>query len=313
MFSQKSRRNERPPSAPSKAMSGNRGARSDVESCSSHRKAASCSGPTNDRSRASYAAKARVKSPRLGANALSDAKRLPEIGCCRAGDIRGIAAKEWAPHPNLSSSRGVSEQSPTERRGDPIRDEDHSRAARTCQFRSRMPTPTGERSSSSRNQRLTRTAGGLLRGRCSLAMPGTRRVNVRADSADSRALGQMADVLIARWRGSRACSTCCGTSSSPWSAVARRRKYISCSSGSARRRRGLVHAALPLHVPFRSGRAQFVPTMMLTWWDAVRAVWPVLVGMFRLVGVALDGRWRSVLRGEARVEVIRRSRSCPSR
>ena len=25
-------------------------------------------------------------------------------------------------------------------------------------------------------------------------------------------------------------------------------------------------------LPFRSGRAQFIPTMMLTWWDAVRAV-----------------------------------------
>src|SRR5438132_647471 len=39
--------------------------------------------------------------------------------------------------------------------------------------------------------------------------------------------------------------------------------------------------------PFRSGRAQFIPTMMLTWWDAVRAVWLYGVGMFRLVGVAL--------------------------
>ena len=39
--------------------------------------------------------------------------------------------------------------------------------------------------------------------------------------------------------------------------------------------------------PFRSGRAQFIPTMMLTWWDAVRAVWLFWVGMFRFVGVAL--------------------------
>jgi hypothetical protein len=38
---------------------------------------------------------------------------------------------------------------------------------------------------------------------------------------------------------------------------------------------------------FRSGRAQFIPTMMLTWWDAVRAVWLYWVGMFRFVGVAL--------------------------
>ena len=31
-------------------------------------------------------------------------------------------------------------------------------------------------------------------------------------------------------------------------------------------------------LPFRSGRAQFIPTMMLTWWDAVRAVWLYWVG-----------------------------------
>ena len=40
-------------------------------------------------------------------------------------------------------------------------------------------------------------------------------------------------------------------------------------------------------LPFRSGRAHFIPTMMLTWWDAVRAVWLYWVGMFRFVGVAL--------------------------
>jgi len=40
-------------------------------------------------------------------------------------------------------------------------------------------------------------------------------------------------------------------------------------------------------LPFRSGRVQFIPTMMLTWWDAVRAVWLYWVGMFRFVGVAL--------------------------
>src|SRR5438067_6067950 len=39
--------------------------------------------------------------------------------------------------------------------------------------------------------------------------------------------------------------------------------------------------------PFRSGRVHFIPTMMLTWWDAVRAVWLFWVGMFRFVGVAL--------------------------
>jgi len=40
-------------------------------------------------------------------------------------------------------------------------------------------------------------------------------------------------------------------------------------------------------LPFRSGRAHFIPTMMLTWWDAVRAVWLYWVGMFRFVGVAI--------------------------
>jgi hypothetical protein len=40
-------------------------------------------------------------------------------------------------------------------------------------------------------------------------------------------------------------------------------------------------------LPFRSGRVHFVPTMMLTWWDAVRAVWLYWVGMFRFVGVAI--------------------------
>ncbi|TMQ19874.1 MAG: hypothetical protein E6K82_18175 [Candidatus Rokuibacteriota bacterium] len=40
-------------------------------------------------------------------------------------------------------------------------------------------------------------------------------------------------------------------------------------------------------LPFRSGRVQFIPTMMLTWWDGVRAVWLYWAGMFRFVGVAL--------------------------
>src|SRR5438105_14913957 len=40
-------------------------------------------------------------------------------------------------------------------------------------------------------------------------------------------------------------------------------------------------------LPFRSGRAQFIPTMMLTWWDAGRAIWLYWVGMFRFVAVVL--------------------------
>src|SRR5260370_13826695 len=39
--------------------------------------------------------------------------------------------------------------------------------------------------------------------------------------------------------------------------------------------------------PFRSGRAQFIPTMMLTWWDAVRAVWLYWARMFLFVVAAL--------------------------
>lgn len=40
-------------------------------------------------------------------------------------------------------------------------------------------------------------------------------------------------------------------------------------------------------LPFRSARAQFIPTLMLTWWDALHAVWLFWVGMFRFAGVAL--------------------------
>jgi hypothetical protein len=39
--------------------------------------------------------------------------------------------------------------------------------------------------------------------------------------------------------------------------------------------------------PFRSARVQFIPTLMMTWWDAVHAVWAYWVGMFRFVWVAL--------------------------
>src|SRR5512132_912774 len=40
-------------------------------------------------------------------------------------------------------------------------------------------------------------------------------------------------------------------------------------------------------LPFRSGRVQFIPTMMLTWWDAVRAVWLLCNGLSRRVAVPL--------------------------
>src|SRR3989442_5655181 len=40
-------------------------------------------------------------------------------------------------------------------------------------------------------------------------------------------------------------------------------------------------------LPFRSGRVQFIPTMMLTLWDAMRAVWLYWEGMFLFVWAAL--------------------------
>jgi hypothetical protein len=38
-------------------------------------------------------------------------------------------------------------------------------------------------------------------------------------------------------------------------------------------------------LPFRSGRVRFASTMLLTWWDAARAVWLYWVGLFRCAGV----------------------------
>jgi hypothetical protein len=47
--------------------------------------------------------------------------------------------------------------------------------------------------------------------------------------------------------------------------------------------------------PFRSGRLQFVSALLLTWWDAARAVWLYWMGLVRLVAV-LAG-WVVVLAG----------------
>lgn len=38
-------------------------------------------------------------------------------------------------------------------------------------------------------------------------------------------------------------------------------------------------------LPFRSGRLQFVSALLLTWWDAARAVWLYWMGLVRLVAV----------------------------
>ncbi len=40
-------------------------------------------------------------------------------------------------------------------------------------------------------------------------------------------------------------------------------------------------------VPFRSNRIGFAATMLVTWWDAARAVWQYWVGLLRLALVAL--------------------------
>ena len=40
-------------------------------------------------------------------------------------------------------------------------------------------------------------------------------------------------------------------------------------------------------VPFRNGRVHFVSALLLTWWDAARAVWLYWTGLVRFVGVAL--------------------------
>ena len=48
-------------------------------------------------------------------------------------------------------------------------------------------------------------------------------------------------------------------------------------------------------VPFRSGRLQFVSALLLTWWDAARAVWLYWMGLVRLVMVICG--WLLVLAG----------------
>src|SRR3989442_2698097 len=40
-------------------------------------------------------------------------------------------------------------------------------------------------------------------------------------------------------------------------------------------------------LPFRNGRVHFVSALLLTWWDAARAVWLYWMGLVRCVGVAL--------------------------
>jgi hypothetical protein len=42
-------------------------------------------------------------------------------------------------------------------------------------------------------------------------------------------------------------------------------------------------------LPFRNGRVHFVSALLLTWWDAARAVWLYWVGLARCAGVVLGG------------------------
>jgi hypothetical protein len=48
-------------------------------------------------------------------------------------------------------------------------------------------------------------------------------------------------------------------------------------------------------IPFRSGRLQFASALLLTWWDAARAVWLYWMGLVRLVTVTFG--WLVVLAG----------------
>jgi hypothetical protein len=48
-------------------------------------------------------------------------------------------------------------------------------------------------------------------------------------------------------------------------------------------------------IPFRSGRLQFVSALLLTWWDAARAVWLYWMGLVRLVAVVMG--WIAVFAG----------------
>jgi hypothetical protein len=48
-------------------------------------------------------------------------------------------------------------------------------------------------------------------------------------------------------------------------------------------------------IAFRTGRLQFVSALLLTWWDAARAVWLYWMGLVRLVAVVVG--WIAVLAG----------------
>ena len=80
-------------------------------------------------------------------------------------------------------------------------------------------------------------------------------------------------------------------SPSPWVAAA---KYVLLLFPAALGLVAIWCTQLSIYtVPFRSGRLQFVSALLLTWWDAARAVWLYWMGLVRLVTVVVG--WLVVL------------------
>jgi hypothetical protein len=72
-------------------------------------------------------------------------------------------------------------------------------------------------------------------------------------------------------------------SSSAWTAAA---KYVLLLFPAVLGLAGIWCTQLSIYtVPFRSARLQFVSALLLTWWDAARAVWLYWMGLIRLVAV----------------------------
>src|SRR2546429_9538779 len=71
----------------------------------------------------------------------------------------------------------------------------------------------------------------------------------------------------------------------PWMAGA---KYVLLLFPAMLRLAALWCTQLSIYtLPFRNGRVHFVSALLLTWWDAARAVWLYWTGLVRFVGGAL--------------------------
>ena len=82
-------------------------------------------------------------------------------------------------------------------------------------------------------------------------------------------------------------------SPSPWVAAA---KYVLLLFPAALGLAAIWCTQLSIYtIPFRSGRLLFVSALLLTWWDAARAVWLYWMGLVRLAAVVLG--WIVVLTG----------------